>query len=126
MATSGLAFGMAPPPQLPAHAAPAPPEDVAERLGDDGAGHLALALTPVGEDDGDLCQARTVQIALIGRLDQKAIAHHVDGPEVDRRQRLASVAFIARRAVAHGQAQHGARYHVADAADDAAAERPVR
>src|SRR2546423_1905535 len=92
-----------------AHAAPASPEDIAQRLGDDGAGHLTLALTPVGEDDGDLGQARAVQIALIGRLDQKAVAHHVDGPKVDRRQRLAAVAFIAPGAVAHARGHHIAR-----------------
>src|SRR5436305_5027299 len=119
MTTSGLASGMAPPPQLRAHAAPATPEDVAQRLGHDGAGHLALALAPVDEDDRDLFDARTVQIALIGRLDQKAVARDVDGGEVDGGESLAAVAFIARRAVAHGQAQHSARHHVADAANDA-------
>src|SRR5439155_24882961 len=101
MTTSGLAFGIAPPPQLRAHAAPAPPEDVAQRLGHDGTGHLALALASVDEDDRDLFDARAPQIALVGCLDQKAVAHHVDGVEVDGRQRLAAVAFIARRAVAY-------------------------
>src|SRR5438093_4026668 len=126
MTTSGLAFGIAPPPQVCTHAAPAPPEDVTQRLGDDGTGHLALALASIDEDDWDLFDARALQVALVGRLNQKAVANHVDGIEVEGCESLAAVAFIARRAVAYRKAQHGARHRVADAANDAPAELPVR
>lgn len=70
--------------------------------------------------------AEALAIALVGRLDQKPIAHQINALQVQRGQRFAPIALVARRAIAHGQAQNGAGHSIADAADHAPAEPPIR
>ena len=105
---------------------PSVAKNVSKRLENDRPGHLRLALAPVDERDRDFVEAQAGGEALPGGFDEKAVPDHVDRIEVERRKRLASVAFVSGRAIAHWKPQRRARDPVAEPADQTAVEFPIR
>src|SRR5205807_7100908 len=82
--------------------------DHPQRLGDDGAAHLALADAAVGEDDRDFTDGETALQGSIGQLDLEGVPTGPDAVEIDALQHFAAEALEAAGQVADADAEDGA------------------
>ena len=90
-----------------------------------GARHLRFALAPFDEGDRHFRDPASAPVRHEQHLDEKRVAVGEERVERQRRQRRASPAPVARRAVARAHARHEADVRVREPAEDVPLERPV-
>src|SRR5450432_2733908 len=115
----------APRSDLPRDRAPAQSPDHPDRLEDDPAGHLALSLSTVVEDDRNLDDPEVLSPGEIAHLDLEAVTVRFHGVEIDRLQHGPAKALEPTGGIVEWQTSYPPGVQIRGVAEHQPPDRPV-